>query len=221
VHKEHVQKNTEFNVITEPILSLHDIASLLSKIPGKKRILECGTKSYKGRGENSYLGICDYKFKTLFDGIDCDYVMTDYESGDCVEIVSDLQNPKELLAMEGFDLIINVSVLEHVKYPILACHNMCKLLKPEGYIFLGTHQTFHLHGYKYDYFRFSREALKSLFPPTMNMKVLSSSFANLVQIIPDDKVSIWNYLAEAYLNVDIVVKKIGPTPDTFIFDLQD
>jgi SAM-dependent methyltransferase len=147
--------------------------------------------------------------------------MTDYQSGDCVDIKSDLQNPLELLALEPFDLIINCSVMEHVKYPILACHNMCKLLKTGGYIYVATHQTYPLHGYKYDYFRFSREALKSLFPATMNMVTLSSSFNGLCQIVPVEKITVWNAVAESYLSVDIVVQKIGETPNHFIYDLED
>ena len=38
-----------------------------------------------------------------------------------------------------------------------------KALKVGGLIYIQTHQSFPLHGYPHDYFRFSREALASLF----------------------------------------------------------
>jgi hypothetical protein len=60
---------------------------------------------------------------------------------------------------ERFDVIISCSTFEHLKYPAVAAHEVLKALKVGGVLFVQTHQSFPLHGYPFDYFRFSREAL--------------------------------------------------------------
>ena len=87
-----------------------------------------------------------------------------------------------------------------------------KLLKVGGIIFIQTHQSFPLHGYKYDYFRFSREAMKSLFSSKMNFKTISSYFSENCVIIPHKNYDVWNDVAESYLNVTYMGKKIEKTP---------
>jgi hypothetical protein len=96
-----------------------------------------------------------------------------------------------------------------------------KLLSINGIIFIQTHQTYPLHGYKYDYYRFSREALESLFPKTMGMTLLSSYFTHLCMIVPHDRINTWNNVAESYLNVILITKKINKTPENFIYLLNE
>jgi predicted SAM-dependent methyltransferase len=89
--------------------------------------------------------------------------MTDYQNGLDVDIVCDLHKTDTIFNDKSFDLIISCSTYEHLKYPQLCSHNLMKMLKIGGIIYIQTHQSFPLHGYKYDYYRFSREALKSIF----------------------------------------------------------
>jgi len=49
-------------------------------------------------------------------------------------------------------------------------------LRKGGYLFIDTHQTFKLHGYPYDYYRFSREALESLFPNNFGLHIIHSFY---------------------------------------------
>ena len=69
----------------------------------------------------------------------------------------------------------------------MASHELLKCLNKNGLIFIQTHQTYPLHGYPNDYFRFSLDALDSLFPKTMNTEILAKSYNHPCRIIPFDK----------------------------------
>jgi hypothetical protein len=143
-----------------------------------------------------------------------DYVMTDYIEGQDVDIVVDLHKFTTSFPPETVDVIFSASTFEHVKYPWVASHEMMKSLRVGGIVFIQTHQTFPLHGYPYDFYRFSRQALESLFPPEMGMKLHDSwyEFLNYIEGQPKH--------IETYSNVCLVVEKAAPTPPTFIYHFQ-
>lgn len=147
--------------------------------------------------------------------------MTDYQSGLDVDVVCDLHKTVDIFKDKSYDIIISCSTFEHLKYPLLCGHNLMKMLKIGGIIFIQTHQTFPLHGYKYDYYRFSREALKSIFSKKMNIKTLSSHFNGNCAIIPENNTNNWNHVAESYLNVIFIGEKIDETPEQYIYDMDE
>ncbi len=51
-----------------------------------------------------------------------------------------------------------------------------KALKVGGLLYIQTHQSFPLHGYPNDYFRFSQDALASLFGTTMGFEVVATNY---------------------------------------------
>jgi len=146
--------------------------------------------------------------------------MSDYQDGIDVDVVCDLHKTEGVFN-EKFDLIISFSVHEHLKYPQLACHNLMKLLNVGGKIYIDTHQTYPLHGYKYDYFRFSREALKAIFSKKMNFKTITSYFDKNCVIVPHQRIDNWNDVAESYLHVIYIGEKIGETPEDYIYDIDN
>ena len=96
-----------------------------------------------------------------------------------------------------------------------------KILKVGGRIVISTHQSFPLHGYKYDYYRFSREAIKSIFSKKMNFITITSYFTDSCVIIPHNNMNVWNHLAESYLNVFYIGEKINKTTDEYIYDIDN
>ena len=146
--------------------------------------------------------------------------MTDYQEGLDVDVVCDLHKTEDVFENESFDLIISFSTFEHLKYPQLCAHNLMKLLKIGGRIVIETHQTFPLHGYKHDYFRFSREAIKSIFSKKMNFNTITSYFTGDCVIIPHEELSIWNDVAESYLYIFYIGEKIDKTPQEYIYDID-
>ena len=142
------------------------------------------------------------------------WMTTDIEAGHGVDIVCDLQS---LYRQDGtaylnrFDGIFCPAVLEHINRPWCALYSMSRLLRVGGSLYIQTHQTFPLHGYPHDYFRFSREALE-LLSIDAGLDVVQSGYDGPCSIVPSGETTVWNVLAEAFLNVTICAKKNHPLP---------
>ena len=91
------------------------------------------------------------------------YIATDFQAGPDVDVISDAERLTEVFEPRSVDAIIACSVFEHIRQPWLAAQQMGKVLRPGGKVFVQTHQTYPLHAHPFDYWRFSREALESLF----------------------------------------------------------
>ncbi len=147
-----------------------------------------------------------------------EYLGCDIENGIDVDIVCDVHKLSETLGVESFDAIITCSGFEHFKYPHLAAHEIMKVLNINGLLYIQTHQSFQIHAYPYDYFRFSKQALEGLFGAKMGVEIIESSYDYPCSIVSsEDK---FGTLEEAYLNSCIVVKKISTTPDNYIYEFD-
>jgi SAM-dependent methyltransferase len=162
-------------------------------------ILLCGAKVWEGSvNPNNTLHAPNGRWAT-----------TDIFEGDGVDIVMDLQyvDQQKPECIGYFDGIFCPSVLEHVPRPWLAVKSMADMLKPNGSIFIQTHQTFPLHGYPHDYFRFSTEALQIMCEDA-GLTVRASGYDFPCTITPPTENTVWNTIAESYLNVVICASKI-------------
>jgi len=81
-----------------------------------------------------------------------------------------------------FNAVISCSTFEHLFDPFRAANNINFFLKKKGYVFVQTHQTFWLHSYPADYFRFSKEALEFIFTRA-GFKTIASGYEFPVKII--------------------------------------
>ena len=70
----------------------------------------------------------------------------------------------EKLGNIRFGTIFCLSVLEHCEEPFLVANNLTSLLKPGGKICLSVPFALGFHGYPSDYWRFTHEGIKKLFP---------------------------------------------------------
>ena len=91
------------------------------------------------------------------------YVMSDFMNGLDVDVVADLHELSKVFGEKKFDVIFAASVFEHLEKPWIAAQEILKVLKDKGMFFIQTHQTFPIHGYPNDYFRYTTEGLKSIF----------------------------------------------------------
>jgi len=207
------RKNLPFSSKGYGDVSLEKVISLVKPLQAPK-IIELGTKqSMVGRSTHRR-GI----FKNS--GVDVsNYILSDFDKGHDVELIADIHKFGEVVPNESVDLIMAYSVYEHLKYPDLCSLNLLKALKVGGYLSIQTHQTFPLHAYPYDYFRFSIEAFEGIFNPLMGCTVVGAQYQYPAVIIPHDPRPVWDTLAESYLNVIILVKKVSTTPDTFQYDI--
>lgn len=134
-----------------------------------------------------------------------DWVTTDIEAGDGVDLVHDLQNMWQETDRK-FDGIFCPAVLEHIQRPWTAVHSMAQMLLPGGVLYIQTHQTFPLHGYPNDHFRFSTDALETLCRDS-GLDPVFSGYDGPCTITPGGDATRWNVVAEAWLNVTICAQK--------------
>jgi hypothetical protein len=146
-----------------------------------------------------------------------EFLGTDVEAGADVDIVADAHRLSEVVGEERFDVILSCSTFEHLRYPTLAAHQVMKSLKVRGLLYVQTHQSFPLHGYPLDYFRFSQDALASLFGTTMGFEVVATGYDFPIRIysrrVPDLQ------LLPAYLNTTLWGEKRAPTPAEYRYEL--
>jgi SAM-dependent methyltransferase len=96
------------------------------------------------------------------------YVGVDMENGPGVDVVLDLTEDFERIDAklngERFATIFCFSVLEHCENPFKMADNMTSLLREGGQICVGVPFSWKMHAYPNDYWRFTHEGVKRLFP---------------------------------------------------------
>jgi hypothetical protein len=147
-----------------------------------------------------------------------EFLGTDIQDGADVDVVADAHTLSSAFGSEHFDAIISCSTFEHIKYPVLAAHEVMKTLKVGGLLYLQTHQTFALHGYPSDYCRFSRDALAALFPAAMGFRVISTDYEFPARIYSRRAVD--QHRHPAWLNSLLLGTKTAPTPSEFAYELD-
>lgn len=109
---------------------------------------------------------------------------------------------------EVFDAYVACSVWEHLARPWVAMNTAAAVVRPGGLVYVQTHQTFPLHGYPNDYFRFSREALEVLMVDA-GLEVVHTGYVYRCQVVPPPEVTRWNTApdVEAWLNVEALGRR--------------
>ena len=97
-----------------------------------------------------------------------EYVRVDMQPGPRVDVVVDLTEPFEQLDAKlggkRFGTIFCLSVLEHCEQPFAMAENLTRLLAPGGKVCVSVPFAWRFHGYPSDYWRFTQEGVKRLFP---------------------------------------------------------
>jgi SAM-dependent methyltransferase len=132
-------------------------------------------------------------------------VRTDINAGAGVDIAADAHDLAPFDDDE-FDTVISRSVFEHLARPWIATAVIERVLKPGGLVFIDTHQTFPLHGYPDDYFRFSVDAMRVLFADA-GLEVIEANYILPCTIVQPPEVPVWNTAAPSYLHVHAVGRK--------------
>lgn len=128
------------------------------------------------------------------------YVMSDVEPGDDVDVVANAHSLIGPFGKRAFDAVLACSVWEHLERPWVAAEEVMRVLAPGGVFFIQTHQSFPIHGYPNDYFRFSDAALRLLFEDVGACDVVTC-YEFQATLTPKDPAVVWNAAAPAWLNV--------------------
>lgn len=145
------------------------------------------------------------------------WTLSDVSDGTDVDVVADAHHLVRTYGEGGvsapflrgrFDAYVAVSVYEHLARPWIAAGQAADVLKPGGLLYVATHQTFPLHGYPHDYFRFSREALELIFADA-GLEIVESGYAYPCTIEPPPEVTRWNRApdVESWLNVEVFARR--------------
>lgn len=140
----------------------------------------------------------------------------DIKAGIDVDIVADAQRLSEHFKKRSVEAVLSSWTFEHIARPWLAAQEIVKILKIGGHVLVETHQTFPLHDYPSDYFRFSIPALKELFSEDLGMHCVHAEYlapskiCPLVNDVDDyDICRRWNFQAESYLVVVAHFEKVN------------
>lgn len=168
---------------------------LAARAPLAESVLEVGTRRW---------GTEPTHHKALFPNA-TRYVMADFMDGEDVDVVSDVHDLDEFADNE-FDAFYAASLFEHVQFPWIAAMAIFDVLKPGGWAFIATHHTFPVHGYPYDYTRWTDQGLRSLFE-FAGFEVQAAAMDNRCTIQPPPSVGVWDAHAPAYLGVSVFAVK--------------
>jgi SAM-dependent methyltransferase len=147
-----------------------------------------------------------------------EYVGLDYQSGLDVDVVADAHHLVSAVGEKSFDVVISCSTFEHLKYPWLVAHQIMQALRPGGLLFVQTHQTFPIHAFPNDYYRFTREAMASLFNTSMGMQV-ETEYNFPAQIHSERTPTSQNH--KSFLNVVLFGRKVANTPSSLVYEFEN
>lgn len=167
------------------------------------RVLEVGTARSR-LDEPTHLGDEMRTHRT-----DLDVTRIDIEGGEDVDVVADVQElPHTFGYGDGvFHACLLVSVLEHVAKPWIAESSIWHVLKKGGLVYVSTHQTYPIHKFPSDYFRFTIPALESLFS-AQSWEHVASGYEYPCKVVPVDECPGFDDDHEAYMNVALLARKL-------------
>jgi len=158
-------------------------------------ILEVGSKDYGSTPD----------FRSLFPH--STYVGVDMSEGKGVDVVLDMTD--DFAAVDAslggmrFKTVICFSVLEHCKNPFQMCENITRLLEDRGAVFISVPFAWQIHGYPSDYWRFTPDGVKILFPTFRFDEARSCmSTSNPGELTPIDE-----FMFRAELSVSTALKR--------------
>lgn len=158
-------------------------------------VLEIGTRRVEGNPSTTRRAIAHPTSR---------YVTSDFAAGEDVDVVADVHRLTDTFQPESFDLVWACSVFEHLPRPWIAAREMAAVTRPGGWVFVHTHQSFPIHAFPHDYYRFSREALEVMFDDA-GMRILGSGYQFPAKVVSDSLPGL--EAAEAWLNVVILAEK--------------
>ena len=139
-----------------------------------------------------------------------DFIGIDCREGENVDQVADAHRLADVFPANHFDGVISLFTFEHLARPWVVAHQIRHVLKPGGFVWVCTHQTYPLHYYPYDYFRFSKEAMAILFDEVDGWEMIKNEYSLPAVIMPHTNRihgDTWNFQSESWLHVEILARK--------------
>jgi ubiquinone/menaquinone biosynthesis C-methylase UbiE len=129
------------------------------------RILEVGSRNVTGGASKRFFS-------------QANYVGFDFYEGENVDVVGDAHKLSSYFGDQRFDLIMSSAVFEHFHMPWIVAHEIQKLLRIGGYVFVETHFSFGTHERPWNFFQFSDMGLRALFNSGLGFELVDSGMSN-------------------------------------------
>ncbi len=158
-------------------------------IPDATAAMEAFAEAMRGRGGTvlelgaRVVGSMTQGWRARFEPA-CRYVGSDIHPGPGIDAVGDVHALTGFVTPGSLDGLFSVAVLEHLAAPWVAAGEINRALKMGGETVHVTHQSWPVHETPNDFFRFSDQALRSLFGPATGFKVVECGMAHPVSIMP-------------------------------------
>lgn len=142
------------------------------------------------------------------------YIGFDIHPAPGVDVVGDAHALSSLVGEGAVDAVFSLSVLEHLAMPWIIAAEINRVLKPGGYVFHSTPQTWPLHETPNDFWRFSDHGLQILFGPFFGFEVVEATMINPVTIYPEHREGphLLLPLNPGFGNACILSRKIAEVP---------
>jgi len=139
-------------------------------------ILEVGSREVEGSIREIFTR-ANYTGFDLYEGANVDV------TGDAHKLSDYFKKDKK------FDLIVSLYVFEHLAMPWVVAEEIMKMLKLGGSVFIIAPFAFAAHERPWDFFRFSEQGLKTLFPKDAGMECLDYGMTHLMlgENMPEDE----------------------------------
>ncbi len=144
-----------------------------------------------------------------------EYIATDFQDGLDVDVVADAHHLSAVFGENRFDIVISCATYEHLQYPWIATTEICRVLKLGGMVFVHTVQTFPLHDFPQDYWRFTVDGLKTLFSQHIGFLPIAVDYEFPCTIVSEREPATADF--QSFLNVCIVAEKIRHPPPGFAY----
>jgi hypothetical protein len=152
-----------------------------------------------------------------------DYTGVDVEPGEGVDMVVDAHSLSKCFPPARFDAVFAMAVFEHLLMPWKAAVEIGKVLSNGGILLVASHQSFPIHEYPWDYFRFSDRAYHSLFNRYTGFELLDAVMACPARIVHEHRVPRLEGLDKmsAYLRSAALARKIGEPSVDWNVDVRE
>jgi hypothetical protein len=138
------------------------------------------------------------------------YTGFDYYSDRNTDVVGDAHKLSQYFGDQKFGAIFSLSVFEHLAMPWVVAAEISKLLEVGGITFHSSHFDWPLHATPWDFWRFSDEGFKVLFPPALGFEIIKAGLFSPLRLHLDEVGPGQELLAKCpgYGGVAILAKKI-------------
>lgn len=161
----------------------------MNSLKNTRGVIEYTSRYVNGRTLDYGAGTA--KYKNIIEPHFSEYIAFDIADGPSVDVTGDVLCPPFI--NESFDTIICTQVLEHVEKPWIVVSQIKRLLKNGGIAVVSAPFVFPYHADPYDFFRYTRQGLESLFKNDGFEIVESGSYGKVFSVFSEMiHFSVWN-----------------------------